>query len=96
MSANSNYLATMEKQMQKWDANVDALAAKGEKASAEARTAYQKCVKDLRENRAAAQQSFKEMQAAGQSAGEKVQAQMTAAYEKMQKNYEKAVADLRK
>jgi len=96
MSMNSNYLATMEKQMQKWDANVDALAAKGEKATTEARAGYQKWVKDLRENRAATQQCFKEMQAAGHSAGEKVQAQVTAAYEKMQKNYEKAVADLKK
>lgn len=95
MSANSIYLATMEKQMQKWDANVDALAAKGEKATSEARADYQKWVKDLRENRAAAQQCFKEMQAAGHSAGDKAQAQVTAAYEKMQKNYEKAVSELR-
>jgi len=53
-------------------------------------------VKDLRENRAAAQQTFREMQAAGLTAGAKVQAQMEAAYETMQKNFAKAVADLRK
>ena len=96
MSTNATYLDTMEKQMKKWDADVDALAAAGEKASAEARANYHKYVKDLRANRASAQQTFKEMQAQGQSAGAKVQAQMQAAYDSMQKNYEKAVADLKK
>jgi len=96
MSANSNYLAAIEKQMKKWDANVDALAAAGEKASGEARAAYDACLKDLRANRATAHQTFKEVQAAGLSAGAKVQAQLQTAYDTMQKNYEKAAADLKK
>jgi ATP phosphoribosyltransferase regulatory subunit HisZ len=96
MSANATYLAAMEKQMKKWDADVDALAAAGEKAAGEARTEYARCVKELRSNRAATQQTFKEMQAAGQAAGAKVQAQLQSAFDAMQKNYKKAVADLKK
>ena len=90
------YMTQMEDQLRKWDADVDALVAKGERAGAATRARYHQSVKDLRENRAAAQQTFREMQAAGLTAGAKVQAQMEAAYETMQKNFAKAVADLRK
>ena len=41
MSRNSDFVAMMDKQLKKWDADVDALAAQGEKASATARAAYQ-------------------------------------------------------
>ena len=58
----------METQLKKWDADVDALAAKGEKASAEARTAYYERIKDLRASRDVAQKTFQEIRAASESA----------------------------
>jgi hypothetical protein len=96
MSADTGYAAKMQTQLKKWDADVDALAATGEKASAEARTAYQKYVKDLRANRDEAQKAFQEMQAAGLAAGEQMQAKMEAAWDTMQKALVKASTDLKK
>ena len=40
MSMHSEYIARMETQLKKWDADVDALTAEGKKASAEARAVY--------------------------------------------------------
>ena len=96
METNAGYVAKMEQQLKKWDADVDALAAAGEKAGAEARANYHKYVKDLRANRDEAGKAFKEMQAANKSAGDKVKAKMEAAWETMQNNFKKATADLKK
>ena len=96
MDKKPDYVVTMETQMKKWDADMDALAAAGEKASAAARTSYQASVKDLRANRDAAQKTLQEIRIASQEAGEKMQAKMTAAWETMQKSLEKVSSDLRK
>jgi hypothetical protein len=96
MDKQSDYVVKMESQMKKWDADVDALAAAGEKASAEARANYHKYVKDLRANRDAAGKQLKEMQAATVAAGDQVKAKMEAAWETMQKNFKKASDDLKK
>jgi hypothetical protein len=96
MDKKSDYAATMETQMKKWDAEVDALAAAGEKATESARATYQANVKSLRANRDEAQKTFQEMSVAGVEAGEKMRAKMTASWETMQKALEKVSADLRK
>jgi len=81
----NEYLARMETQLKKWDADLDALAAEGEKASATARAAYHERIKDLRGKRDAAQKTLLELQG-----------RMKSAWEEMQKALDKAVADLRK
>ena len=96
MIKNSEYVARMETQLKKWDADLDALAAKGEKASAEMRAAYHERVSELRASRGAVQTTFKQMTAATASAGEQMQAGMQVAWETMQKALEKVSADLRK
>jgi len=96
MSINTEYVARMETQLKKWDADVDALAAEGEKAGAEARAAYHERIKDLRASRDAAQKTFQEIAAANESAGAQLQAVMKQAWETMQKNLEKVSLDLRK
>jgi hypothetical protein len=96
MSADTGYAAKMQTQLKKWDADVDALAAMGEKANAEAKTAYQKCVKELRVNRDAAQKTFLEMQSASLSAATQMQAKMEASWDTMQKALVKASTDLKK
>ncbi len=94
MSKNAEYATMMEKQMKKWDADVDALAAKGEQAGAEARAAYKAQVKQLRAGRDAAQKQFQEFRAASEAVGEKMQARMQEAWDAMQKALEKASSDL--
>ena len=85
MSKNSDYVTTMEAQLKKWDADVDALATKGEKASGEARAAYYKQITELRASRDAAQKTFQEIRVATESVGAQMQASMEATWEAMQK-----------
>jgi hypothetical protein len=92
----NEYLARMEAQLKKWDADLDALAAEGEKAGAAARTAYHERIKDLRASRDAAQKRFQEIRAASGAAGEHLQTGMKSAWETMQTALEKAAAELRK
>ena len=96
MSRNSEFVAKMEKHLKKWDADVDALAAQGEKAGAAARAAYQAQLKDLRASRDAAQKNFKEMSVAAEAATAQMQGAMEAAWNTMQKTLEKVSSDLRK
>jgi hypothetical protein len=96
MSMHSEYIARMETQLKKWDADVDAFAAEGKKASAEARAAYEERIKDLRASREAAQKTFLEIGQATESAGAQMQAAMQEAWETMQKAFEKASLDIRK
>ena len=74
MSTKSEFVTTMEAQLKKWDADVDALAAKGEKVSADARAAYYARIKDLRASREVAQKTFQEILAASESARAQLQA----------------------
>lgn len=96
MGTNAEYVARMEAQLKKWDAEVDALAAKGEKAGAEARAAYHAQMRDLRASRDAAQKTFQEIRVASESAGAQMQTGMRTAWETMQKALEKVSSDLRK
>lgn len=96
MGKNAEYVAKMETQLKKWDAEVDALAADGKKATAKARAAYDEQVKHLRASRDAAQKTFHGIRAAGESAVATLQADMEAAWQAMQKNLKQATSDLRK
>jgi hypothetical protein len=96
MSMKAEYVTRMETQMKKWDADVDALAAQGEKASAEGRAAYHEQIKNLRVSRDAAQKTFQEIRVATEAAGTQMQAGMEVAWKSMQKSLEKVSADLRK
>ena len=96
MSRNSDFVAMMDKQLKKWDADVDALAAQGEKASATARAAYQENLKELRASRDAAQKTFKEFGAASEAATLQMKGALEDAWKSMQKSFEKASSDLKK
>ena len=96
MGTNTEYVASMEAQLKKWDADVDALVAEGEKANDKARAAYHERIKELRAGREAAQKTFQEIRVAGESAGAQMQEGMKVAWETMQKALEKVSSDLRK
>lgn len=96
MGTRAEFVAGMEAQMKKWDAEVEALVAEGKKASGEARTAYDRRIKELRLSRKAAQKSFQELRVATESAGAQMQAGMEVAWDTMQKALQKVSSDLRK
>lgn len=96
MSTNTDFVAGMQTQMTKWDAEVDALAAEGKKADGELRTAFQRRLKELRLCRHAAQKSLHEVRMASAVAGAQLQSGMEAAWKTMQEGLAKASADLRK
>lgn len=96
MTMQTDYLATMAAQMKQWDANVDLLAAEGEKATAQARTAYQEQIKALRAGREAAQKTFDQVRAASDAATQQMQAGMTVAWDNLQKSLASATTTLRK
>jgi hypothetical protein len=95
MSMQAEFVAKMETQMKKWDADVDALAVKGEKESAKVRAAYHEQIKQLRANREKAQQTFQKFRVASESASAQLQLGMEAAWESMQKALKKVSTDLK-
>jgi hypothetical protein len=96
MGMSAERVAKIENQLKKWDADVDALAAEGEKASTQVRAAYHEQIKHLRASRDAAQRTFHEIRVAGESAGEQMHAGLRTAWETLQKALEKVSSDLRK
>jgi hypothetical protein len=96
MGTRAEFVAGMQVQMKKWDAELEALVAEGKKASGEARTAYDRRIKELRLSRKAAQKFFQELRVATESAGVQIQAAMEVAWETMQQALQKVSADLRK
>jgi hypothetical protein len=96
MTTNTEYVAGMQMQMKKWDADVDALAAEGKKADGELRTAFQRRLKELRLSRHAAHKSLHEVRVASEAAGAQLQSAVEAAWKTMQETLGKASADLRK
>jgi len=96
MGTNADYVTGMQTQMKTWDAEVDALAADGKKASGEMRTAYARRLKELRLSRSAALKSLDEVRMASESASVQLRVGMEAAWSTMQDALAKASADLRK
>jgi mevalonate pyrophosphate decarboxylase len=86
----------METQLRKWDAELEALAARGDMAKGEAKAAYHAGIDDLRASRDAAHRTFQELRVASESAGAQMHAGMKVAWETMQKALERVSADLRK
>ena len=95
MSTNAIYLAGMQLQMKKWDAEFEALVADGRKAGGEARTAYDRRLKELRLGRKSAQKSLEAVRDATGPAALKLQADMQATWEEMEKSLGKVSSDLK-
>ena len=94
MGINSDYVNRMKAQLKQWDADLDALGARSEVASEEARAAAQERIKELRASREAAQKTFQQMRAAGEAAGAQVRAGMEDAWKSMNKALQKASSSL--
>jgi len=92
MAKKDEYVATMESEIKKWDAEVDNLNAKGAQLSAEARAGYDTQVKALRADRDFAFSKLEELRTANESAWDKMQAGVDAAWVTMKKSLDKAAA----
>ncbi len=95
MGTYDEYFKKMETQLKKWDTDVDALNASGEKASVEARATYKEQVKALRVDRDAAYKKLREMRAAGEKAGLEMKVGMDGAWQAMKKGLEKAASNFK-
>lgn len=95
MDKKPDYVAKMEAQLKKWDADMESLARAGERANAAALATYQDAVKDLRANREVARRTLLEMRATSKDAARKMQVKMSATWEAMQKSLAKASSDLK-
>jgi hypothetical protein len=91
MGINAEYVARMKTQLKRWDEQVDALAARSERADADARAMLQEQVKELRARRDAAQKPYQQLRAAGEAAGEHLRVGMESAWKEMQKALGKVV-----
>jgi len=94
METNSDYLALTRAHFNQWDDAVGVLAAEGKKADGEARTAYQRRLKELRLARNTAQRAFDTLRAASGPAAARSQAAMQEARDAMQEALLKVTADL--
>ncbi|MCM2329565.1 MAG: hypothetical protein NDI88_16940 [Lysobacter sp.] len=94
MGTNAEYLAGMQVQLKKWDADVDELLTKSKKADGEVRTAYARRLKELRLCRKAAQKSYEEVRVATGATADRTQAGMQASWETMKSTLEKVTSDL--
>ena len=96
MGMNDKYLETMQEQLKQWDAQVDALAAQSEKASAKARTIYHAQLKELRASREAAKEAFEKVRDSSEAHAAQMQVGMEAMWDSMQQALKKTVADLKR
>lgn len=94
MGTNAEYLAGMQVQLNKWDAQVEQLLAKSKMADGEVRTAYARRLKELRLCRKAAQRSYEVARVATGAAIDRSQAGMQASWESMQSALAQVTADL--
>lgn len=94
MNTNSDYLAGMRSHFKQWDEAVDVLAAEGRRADGEARTAYQRRLKELRLARNDARRSFETLRTASGDAAVQSQAGLERAWETMQQALRKVSTDL--
>jgi uncharacterized coiled-coil DUF342 family protein len=96
VSMKDDYLAQMNSQLKKWDAELDKLSAKTSELGAEARTKYQEQLDALRANRDAALKKMQELSAASESAWHEMSKGMSSAWDAMKTALEKATGQFKK
>ncbi|GEM_PF-1212957 len=96
MSTKDDYIAKMNEQLKKFDAEIDQLTGKARQMSAEMQAKYAEQLKTMRENRDAAMKKMQEIQAATEPALQKMKAGMDSAWEAMRKAFDKASSQIKK
>jgi hypothetical protein len=95
MGINAEYVTAMEAQLKQWDADVDAIAAQGERANIAARAAYHQQMKGLRASRDAAQKTFQEIRVATEAASVQMRAGMEVTLKTMREALDKMSSGLK-
>jgi uncharacterized coiled-coil DUF342 family protein len=74
MSSRDEYVRKLQAKLGEWNAEIDALAAKADKAKADARIEYAEQIEALKAKQAAARQKIEELQQSGEGAWEDLKA----------------------
>jgi len=90
MSEKKAYQDKMEAQLREWQAKIDVLKAKADKAEAEQRAKYYERIEKLRAKKKAADAKFAELRQAGEGAWEDIKAGMEKAWDDLKLSVEKA------
>ncbi len=96
MSKKDEYMAQMQSQLKKWDAEIDTLTAKANEIGAEARDKYYDQLKIMRANRETVTQKMQEFTAASEAAWQEMQKGMEGAWDAMKTAMEKATSSFKK
>jgi hypothetical protein len=95
MGTHDDYFRKMDAQLKKWEADVDMLAASGEKASAEAREIYKEQLQALRADREVAFKKLRTMRASGEAATLEMKAALDEAWQAMKKGLDRAASNFK-
>ena len=96
MSKKDEYMAQMQSQLKKWDAEIDSLTSKANEFGAEARDKYYDQLKSMRANREAAAQKLHELTSASEAAWHEMQKGMEGAWDTMKTAMEKMTSSFKK
>jgi hypothetical protein len=95
MASKEAYQKKFEAQLKEWDARLDVLSAKAQKATAEARISYENELSTLKGKRDAARKTLDELGKRGETAWEDMKDGMEGAWSEMSKAIEKVAARFR-
>ena len=96
MSKKDEYIAQMQSQLKKWDAEIDAMTAKANEIGAEARDKYYDQLKTMRTSREAVTQKMHEVTSASEAAWQEMQKGMESAWDSMKGAMEKMTSSFKK
>lgn len=68
MKSRDEYIRTMQAKLEEWNAEIDVLSAKADKAAADVRNEYKEQIAALKVKQVAARQKIEELKHAGESA----------------------------
>lgn len=80
MSTRDEYVRRMQAKLEEWNADIDALTARGSEVSAEMKHEYQQQIEALKAKQAGARQKMEELQKSGESAWDDLKAGIELAW----------------
>jgi len=92
METKTAYQEKMEAQLKEWSAKIGELAAKAEKAQADAKIEYQQQLEGLRAKQQEVEENLKKLRQAGEEAWEDWKTGVQKAWDDLQGAWESAVA----
>jgi uncharacterized protein YhaN len=96
MSKKDDYMAQMQAQLKKWDAEIDSMTAKANEIGAEARDKYYDQLKTIRASREAITHKMQEVTSASEAAWQEMQKGMETAWDSMKTAMEKMTGGFKK